>query len=166
MCGDVEKLIKRRKTEDEQTVYYQARSQTFFGGGGQIGQILGPFMITCGLFCNRVGFGHFFFFFGGGGGADDPPDFRPGYGSDYAIMENKYDIISRGHMTTEYGGRDRMLKHLCQNYANSTTEVVELYNSYRLVCQKKRKHPRTTGVVNSLGQKHVFNVCVCSFSRN
>ena len=35
------------------------------GGGGQIGQIFGPFMITRGLSCDRVEFGHFF---GGGGG--------------------------------------------------------------------------------------------------
>ena len=39
-----------------------------FCGGGQIGQILGPFMITRGLSCDRVGFGHL------GGGSDDPPD--------------------------------------------------------------------------------------------
>ena len=84
----------------------------------------------------------------------------------YAIMEDKYDIISRGHITTDHGGRDRMLKHLCQKYANSATEVVELYKSYCLVCQEKRKHPRTTGVVvNSRGHQRVFNVCVCSFSR-
>ena len=37
-------------------------------GGGQIGQILGPFMITHGLSCDRVGFGHF------GGGHMTPPD--------------------------------------------------------------------------------------------
>ena len=42
-----------------------------FCGGGQIGQILGPFMITGGLSCDRVEFGHFG---GGGGGSDDPPD--------------------------------------------------------------------------------------------
>ena len=30
-----------------------------FCGGGQIGQILGPFMITGGLSCDRVEFGHF-----------------------------------------------------------------------------------------------------------
>ena len=30
-----------------------------FCGGGQIGQILGPFMITRGLSCDRVEFGHF-----------------------------------------------------------------------------------------------------------
>ena len=105
MCGDVEKLMKWRKTQDEQPVHY-------------------------------------------------------------AIMEDKYDIISRGHITTDHGGWDKMLKHLCQKYANSTTEVVELYKSYCLVCQKKRKHPRTTGVVvNSRGHQHVFNVCVCFFSR-
>ena len=87
----------------------------------------------------------------------------------YAIMEDKYEIISRGHITTDHGGRDRMLKHLCQKYmyANSTTEVVEFYKSYCLVCQKKRKHPRTTGVVvNSRGHQQVFNVCVCSSSQN
>ena len=39
-----------------------------FCGGGQIGQIWGPFMITRGLSCDRVEFGHF------GGGSDDPPD--------------------------------------------------------------------------------------------
>ena len=49
-----------------------------FCGGGQIGQILGPFMITRGLSCDRVGFGHFFL---GGGGSDDLPDPPPpGYG--------------------------------------------------------------------------------------
>ena len=107
MCGDVEKLIKRRKTQDEQPVCY-------------------------------------------------------------AIMEDRDDISSRGHIATDRGGRDsRMLKHLGQKYANSTTEVVELYKSYCLVCQKKRKHPRSTCVVvNSRGHQHVFNVCVCSFSRD
>ena len=29
------------------------------GGGGQIGQILEPIIIMCGLSCDRVGFGHF-----------------------------------------------------------------------------------------------------------
>ena len=56
-----------------------------------------------------------------------------------------------------------------QKYANSTIEVVELHKSYclKLVCEKKRKHPRTTGVVaNSRGHQPVFNVWVCSFSRN
>ena len=48
MCGDVEKLIMRRNSHDEQPVYY-------------------------------------------------------------AIMEDKYDIISRGHITTDHGGHDRML---------------------------------------------------------
>ena len=36
----------------------QAHSQTFLWGG-QIGQIWGPFMITRGLSCDRVEFGHF-----------------------------------------------------------------------------------------------------------
>ena len=44
------------------TIVIQARSQTFFcggGGGGQISQIWVPFMITRGLSCDRVEFGHF-----------------------------------------------------------------------------------------------------------
>ena len=45
-----------------------------FCGGGQISQIWGPFMITRGLSCDRVEFGHFW------GGSDDPPDPPPGYG--------------------------------------------------------------------------------------
>ena len=83
MCGDVEKLIKRRKTQDEHPVYY-------------------------------------------------------------AIMEDKYDIISRGHITIDHGGRNRMLKHLCQMYADITTEAVELYVLLPvLLCEEKRKCPET-----------------------
>ena len=54
----------------------QARSQTFLwgvGGVGQIGQILGPFMITCGLSFDRVGLGHFFVGVGVGVGGRWPP---------------------------------------------------------------------------------------------
>ena len=41
------------------------------GGGGKSVKFLGPFMITGGLSCDRVEFGHFGQ--GGGGGSDDPP---------------------------------------------------------------------------------------------
>ena len=44
-----------------------------FCGGGQIGQIWGPFMITRGLSCDRVEFGHF-------GGGQMTPLTPPGYG--------------------------------------------------------------------------------------
>ena len=54
---------------------------------------------------------------------------------------------SSGCIVTGHGGRDRMLKHLNQKYANITTEAVELYTSYCLVCQEKQKRPRNTGVV-------------------
>ena len=58
-------------------------------------------------------------------------------------------------------------------YANFTTEAVELYKLYCLVCQEKRKRPRTTGVVKPIlsnefnfhGHQHEFNVSICSFSR-
>ena len=65
----------------------------------------------------------------------------------YATIEDTYDIISRAHIATGHGGRDRMLKHLSGKYANITSDAVELYKSYCLVCQEKRKRPKTTGVV-------------------
>lgn len=65
----------------------------------------------------------------------------------YATIEDTYDIVSRAHIATGHGGRDRMLKHLSGKYANITTDAVELYKSYCLVCQEKRKRPKTTGVV-------------------
>ena len=40
-----------------------------------------------------------------------------------------------------------MLKHLGQKYANITTDAVELFKSYCVVCQEKRKRSKTTGVV-------------------
>ncbi|XP_066970659.1 transcription activator GAGA-like isoform X6 [Macrobrachium rosenbergii] len=72
------------------------------------------------------------------------PEDRPIY---YATIEDTYDIISKAHIATGHGGRDRMMKHLGENYANITTDAVELYKSYCLVCQEKRKRPKTTGVV-------------------
>jgi hypothetical protein len=85
-CGDVEKLIKKRKSSEDSPIYY-------------------------------------------------------------ATIEDTYDIISKAHVATGHGGRDRMLKHLAKKYANITTEAVELFKSYCLVCQEKRKRPKTTGVV-------------------
>ena len=72
------------------------------------------------------------------------PEDHPVY---YATIEDTYDIISKAHIATGHGGRDRMLKHLNQKYANITTEAVELFKSYCIVCQEKRKRPKTTGVV-------------------
>ena len=72
------------------------------------------------------------------------PEDRPIY---YATIEDTYDIINKAHIETGHGGRDRMLKHLGQKYANITTDAVELFKSYCRVCQEKKKRPKTTGVV-------------------
>ena len=71
---------------------------------------------------------------------EDPPVY-------YATIEDIYDIISKAHIATGHSGCDRMLKHLRQKYANITTDAVELFKSYCVVCQEKRKRPKTTGVV-------------------
>ena len=86
LCGDVEKLIKKRKSPEDCPVYF-------------------------------------------------------------ATIEDTYDIITKAHIATGHGGCDRMLKHLGQKYANITTYAVELFKSYCLVCQEKRKRPMTKGVV-------------------
>ena len=65
----------------------------------------------------------------------------------YVTIEDTYDIISKAHIATGHGGHDRMLKHLNPKYGNITTEAVELFKSYCIVCQEKRKRPKTTGVV-------------------
>ena len=49
--------------------------------------------------------------------------------------------------STGHGGRDRMLNELSKKYANVTRDALELFKSYCLECQKKRKRPMTKGVV-------------------
>lgn len=69
---------------------------------------------------------------------DDPPLY-------YATLEDTFDIISKAHVATGHGGRDRMLKYLAKKYANITKESVELFKSYCVVCQEKRKRTKITG---------------------
>ena len=84
------------------------------------------------------------------------PEDHPIY---YVTIEDTYDIISKAHIATGHGGRDRMLKHLNPKYGNITTEAVELFKSYCIVCQEKRKRPKTTGVVVRPILSHEFNSC-------
>ncbi|KAK6178643.1 hypothetical protein SNE40_011172 [Patella caerulea] len=85
-CGDVEKLIKKRATQDEEPVYY-------------------------------------------------------------VCIEDTYDVVKRAHTATGHGGRDRMAKEVNKKYANITREALEIFKSYCQECQKKRKRPKTKGVV-------------------
>jgi len=65
----------------------------------------------------------------------------------YVTIEVMYDIIKKAHISTGHGSRDRMLKHIKEKYANKTIDSLELFKSYCVVCQKKRKRPKTKGVV-------------------
>ena len=65
----------------------------------------------------------------------------------YVTIEDTFDIIKRAHLSTGYGGRDRMIKELQKKYANITTKSIELFKSLCEECQKKRKRPTTKGVV-------------------
>jgi len=62
-------------------------------------------------------------------------------------IEDSYDIIKRAHIATGYGGRDRMKCNLGAKYANITKEALELFKSYCITCQEKRKRNKTAGIV-------------------
>ena len=47
----------------------------------------------------------------------ESPEERPVY---YVTIEDTYDIIQKAHIATGHGGRDRMLKHIKEKYANIT----------------------------------------------
>ncbi|XP_047488152.1 uncharacterized protein LOC125038654 [Penaeus chinensis] len=65
----------------------------------------------------------------------------------YVTIEDTYDIIKRAHITTGHGGRDKMKCNLGAKYANITKEALELFKSYCITCQKKRKQNKSAGVV-------------------
>ena len=56
-------------------------------------------------------------------------------------------MVKRAHIATGHGGRDIMIKEVNKKYANIPREVLGIYKSYCQECQKKRKRPRTQGVV-------------------
>ncbi|XP_041372812.1 KRAB-A domain-containing protein 2-like [Gigantopelta aegis] len=65
----------------------------------------------------------------------------------YVSIEETYDVVSRAHIATGHGDRDRMTKEINKKYANITRDVLNLFKSYCHECQKKRKRPRIKGVV-------------------
>ena len=64
----------------------------------------------------------------------------------HVTIEETYDIKC-AHIATGHGGRDRMIKETQKKYANISTSSLELFKSLCVECQKKRKRPKTTGVV-------------------
>lgn len=72
------------------------------------------------------------------------PEESPVY---YVSIEDTFEVIMRVHLATGHGGRDRMTKEVNKKYANITREALELFKSFCEECQKKRKRPRTKGVV-------------------
>ncbi|KAK6166789.1 hypothetical protein SNE40_023410 [Patella caerulea] len=71
-CGDVEKLIRKRNTNDDEPIYF-------------------------------------------------------------THIDDMFDIVKRGHISTGHGGRDRM-KQFFKKYANVTRDAVELYKSLCVEC--------------------------------
>ncbi|XP_037787473.1 KRAB-A domain-containing protein 2-like [Penaeus monodon] len=60
----------------------------------------------------------------------------------YVTIEDSYDIIKRAHIATGHRGRDRM----GAKYANITKEALELFMSYCITCQEKRKRNKIAGL--------------------
>lgn len=56
------------------------------------------------------------------------------------------DIIRRVCVATGYGSCDHFINHLFSKYANITREAVELFRSFCLKCQRRKKRPLIKGV--------------------
>ena len=58
-----------------------------------------------------------------------------------------WEIAKSAHIKTGHGGRDKIKNHLAHKYANLSLDDCLLYKNYCLICQEKKKLPRTKGVV-------------------
>ena len=72
------------------------------------------------------------------------PDDIPIY---YVALENVYDVVKRAHNATGHGGRDKMGKEIRKKYANITDDVLTLFKSFCIECQRKKKRTTTKGIV-------------------
>ena len=53
-------------------------------------------------------------------------------------MEELYGILEKAHKETGHGGRDRMITHLNNGYANISRESIELFTSLCENCNMKK----------------------------
>ena len=53
-------------------------------------------------------------------------------------MEESYGILEKAHKETDHGGRDRIIKHLNNDYANISRESIELFTSPGENCNMKK----------------------------
>ena len=56
----------------------------------------------------------------------------------YVYMEELYGILEKAHKETGHGGRERMIKHLNNGYANISRESIELFTSLCENCNMKK----------------------------
>ena len=86
----------------------------------------------------------------------------------YVTIEDTFDVMKRAHIATGHGGRDRMTNMLSTKYADITARSLELYKSYCIECQLKKKRPTVTGVVvrplltSDLNSRGRWNSLICS----
>ena len=62
----------------------------------------------------------------------------------YVGIKDTCDLITKAHIATGHGGRNRVMKHLSSKYANITREAVELFKSFCVMCHEKKKAPLGT----------------------
>jgi hypothetical protein len=77
------------------------------------------------------------------------------------FLEEFYGILEKAHKETGHGGRDRMIKHLNNGYANISRDCIELFLSLCENCNMKKKHISKGVVVklfNSRGQVDLMDV--------
>ena len=73
----------------------------------------------------------------------------------YVYMEELYGIWEKAHKETGHGGRDRMITHLNNGYANISRESIELFTSLCENCNMKKKHIAKGVVVKPILSKEI-----------
>ncbi|XP_077300527.1 KRAB-A domain-containing protein 2-like isoform X2 [Arctopsyche grandis] len=75
----------------------------------------------------------------------------------FVTIDETFDIINDIHLSTGHGGRNRILKYLCDKYKNITTEAVMLYLGLCKTCQQRTKGKRRgvveKAIVNELNSR-------------
>ena len=69
-------------------------------------------------------------------------------------MEELYGILEKAHKETGHGGRDRMIKHLNNGYANISRESIELFTSLCENCNMKKSRYLKVWSLNLSYQKN------------
>lgn len=77
----------------------------------------------------------------------------------YAHGDEMFDILHGIHISTDHGGRDRMIKKINEKYKNITRAEIMLFLSLCKSCQQKQKREKKEIVTNPMVFKELNSRC-------